>query len=422
MTHFSYCFRYILSLTLLIGVWSVASATDWPQFLGPTIDGHVPAECNPPMQWSETENVVWKTPIHDLGWSSPVIEKGQIWMTTATEDGKKLFAVCVDKTSGKIVHDIQVFDVASPQSRNATNSYASPTPVIEEGRVYVFYGYAGLACLDTATGQTIWSRRDFVCDHHLNGAGSSPILYENLLIFHVDGTDVQYIAAVDRKTSQTVWKTLRAFDYGNTVIDGRKAYGTPLLVKYGGKDYLVSCAPQEGYAYDPATGQERWHITYKGGYSNTAVPNFWNGNVVLNTGFTKAKYLCFPLESQGKVAEESIRWTFDKNVPLCTTAVVVGNALYFCDGKGVATCLNLETGEAHWSQRFGGTFWASPIVVKNRIYFFDDKETATIIEANTKECRVLRKNKLESGCMATPAVSGNRFYIRTKTHLYCIGR
>ena len=418
-------FRYIFSLfctAIFTGVFSTAQATDWPQFLGPTLNGHAPAECDPPLVWSETQNVVWKTPIHDLGWSSPVIAKDQVWMTTATEDGKELFAVCVNKNSGEIVHDIKVFDVAEPQKKNGMNSYASPTPVVEEGRVYVSFGYAGLACLDTATGRTIWSRRDFVCDHHNNAPGSSPVMYKNLLIFPVDGIDVQYIAAVDRKTGDTVWKTDRSFDYSDIVIDCKKAYGTPLVLNVNGKDWLISCAAQEGYAYDPATGRERWHVTYPGGFSNTPVPGFWNGNIILNTGFTSAMYLCFPLECQGNIADDSILWTFAKNVPLCATAAVVGDAMYFCDGQGVATCLNLETGEARWSERFGGNFWASPVVVKNRIYFFDDNGTTTVIEATPKECNVLRKNELETGCMATPAVSGNRLYIRTKTDIYCIGQ
>ena len=123
-----------------------------------------------------------------------------------------MFAVCLDRATGKIVHDVKVFDTPKPEHIADVNSYASPTPAIEAGRVYVHYGTYGTACLDTQTGQVLWTRRDLNCDHH-EGPGSSPILFENLLIVHVDGRDVQYVVALDKQTGQTVWKTNRSIDY-----------------------------------------------------------------------------------------------------------------------------------------------------------------------------------------------------------------
>ena len=161
-----------LATVLLIPALGLGGET-WPEFRGPSGDGHSDA-VGLPLRWSETENVKWKTPIHDKGWSSPVIWGTQIWLTTATEDGKQLFVLCVDRDTGKIVHDRKLFEVAKPGFCPPHNSYASPTPVLEEGRVYVHFGSYGTACLDTASGQTIWARRDLPCDHY-RAPGSSPI-------------------------------------------------------------------------------------------------------------------------------------------------------------------------------------------------------------------------------------------------------
>ena len=142
--------QFLTLLALTLSATFAAAGENWPQYRGPSGDGHADAK-GLPIHWSETENIKWKTAIHDKGWSSPVIWGDQIWMTTALASGKELFAVCVDRASGKIVHDLKVFDVEKPQFCIDFNSYASPTPVIEAGRVYVHFGSAGTACLDSTT-------------------------------------------------------------------------------------------------------------------------------------------------------------------------------------------------------------------------------------------------------------------------------
>jgi len=165
-----------------------SAAENWPEFRGPSADGMSTAQ-GLPVTWSETENVAWKTPIHGKAWSSPVIWQDQVWLTTATPDGKQLSAICVDRDSGRIAHDLVVFEIAEPQFCHEFNSYASCTPVIEAGRIYVHYGSAGTACLDTSTGKTLWTRQDLPCDH-FRGPGASPILYGDLLIVSLDGFDL----------------------------------------------------------------------------------------------------------------------------------------------------------------------------------------------------------------------------------------
>src|SRR5205814_3789462 len=137
---------------------------------------------------------------------SPVVWGNQVWLTTAADGGAELYAVCLDRDSGKVLHDVKVFDVENPKEVfHPFNSEASPTPAVEEGRVYVHFGSAGTACLDTATARIRWTRQDFPCDH-FRGPGSSPILYGDLVILTFDGFDAQYLAALDKKTGKTVWK------------------------------------------------------------------------------------------------------------------------------------------------------------------------------------------------------------------------
>src|SRR5438128_1387050 len=194
--------RWIVAVLLMSP--AVAIAGNWPAFRGPHADGHADAT-GLPITWSETENVRWKAAIPGKGWSSPVVWDNQVWVTTAQPDAKKLFALCLDRATGRIVHDVLVFDVEKPAFVHAYNSPASPTPVIEAGRIYVHFGSTGTACLDTATGKILWTRQDLPCDHY-RGAGSSPITFENLLILTFDGFDFQYLAALDKTTGKTVWK------------------------------------------------------------------------------------------------------------------------------------------------------------------------------------------------------------------------
>jgi len=174
MKSISPIWRLLLCLVLCA---SVRAGENWPQFRGPGGQG-ISDAMNLPIKWSETENLKWTTPIHGKAWSSPVIWKDQIWLTTATEDGHELSVLKVDKNTGKILLDKKLFDVANPQYCHPFNSYASPTPVIEEGRIYITFGSPGTACLDTTTGKKIWERTDFVCNHY-RGAGSSPIIWQN---------------------------------------------------------------------------------------------------------------------------------------------------------------------------------------------------------------------------------------------------
>jgi outer membrane protein assembly factor BamB len=407
----------LVLLGLLLAVLAVAAEDTWPEFRGPSGDGHSQAR-GLPLRWSETENIRWKTPIHDKGWSSPVIWDNQIWMTTATPDGKRLYAICVDRDSGKIVHDIHLFDVEKPGYCPTLNSYASPTPVLEAGRVYVHFGSYGTACLDTATGKVIWSRRDLPCDHW-RAPGSSPIVYNGLLFIHFDGFDEQYVVALDKITGRTVWKRDRDINYGTDDGDLKKAFGTPSIVTVNRQAQLISPSAVATTAYEPATGRELWKV-YHGGMNVAARPLYGHGLLFLCTGSGGLyRLLAVRPDGNGDVTKTHISWTENRGVPSRCSLLLVDDLLYMMNEVGVALCLDAHTGQPVWQKRVGGEFSASPIYADGRIYFFSQDGVAHVIQPG-REGKVLAQNRLDDGCMASPAVAGKAIFVRTKTHLYRI--
>jgi len=379
-----------------------------------------------PLTWSEEKNVRWKTAVHGKAWSSPIVLENQVWMTTADEKGHELSAVALDRDSGKIVHDMKLFHVETPQYAHPFNSYASPSPVGEPGRVYVTFGSPGTAAIDTRTAKVLWERRDLECNH-FRGAGSSPILFRNLLIMHYDGSDVQYVVALDKDTGRTVWKTPRSVDYKDLGPDGkpkadgdfRKAFATPQIIEVGGEPLLISLGGRAAYGYEPMTGKERWRIEEHGSHSTSTRPVAGHGMVFYPTGFDTPKLFAIRPDGTGDATATHVVWTFARSVPNKPSILLIDDLLYMINDVGIASAVEAKTGELVWQSRVGGTFSASPIAVNGRIYLFDEDGKTTVIEAG-REFKPLAENTLDNGFMASPAVGGNALYVRTPTDVYRI--
>lgn len=423
--------KLVLPLLVALSPWLALPAwsdENWPQFRGPTGQGHSSA-IGLPLTWSETENVKWKTPIPGKAWSSPVVFGQRIWLTTATEDGTELFALSLDRATGRILHHLKLFHVEKPQYADRFNSYGSPTPAIEAGRVYITFGSPGTACLDAETGRVLWERRDLPCNHW-RGAGSSPTLWRDLLILHFDGADYQYVVALDKATGKTVWKTDRSVDFrdlnaeGKPTRDGdfRKAFSSPLVIEHEGKPVLISTGSKATYAYDPATGKELWRVEENRHHSGTVRPVVGHGMVYTATGLARGELWAVKLGGSGVVTDSHVVWKVARNVPNRPSPLLVGDLLFMIDQDGgVASCLDARTGEVLWRERLPGTgnHSSSPVHADGRIYFFNENGDGTVIAAS-REFKVLAENKLETGCMASPAVAGQALFLRTKTHLYRI--
>lgn len=402
-----------------------ASTSSWSEMRGPTSNGHAHAT-DLPAQWSETENVRWKTAIHDLGWSTPAILGNQIWLTTATQDGKKMYAVCVARDSGRIIHDILLFENETPRPLgNSLNCYAAPSPTIEPGRVYVHFGSYGTACLDTSTGETLWERRDLPCNH-FRGPGSSVVLFEDLLLLHMDGSDHQYVAALNKATGETVWKTLRSTDYGDLDENGnpkangdfRKAFNTPLLTQIDGTWQMISAGAKAMYGYAPRTGEELWTVTFKN-HSSSPRPVRGHGLFYLCAGYGGDGLLAVRTGGRGDVTATHVAWTHERQIPRRSSPVLVDDQLYFVSDQGIATSLDARSGEQIWVQRLEGEYSSSAIYADNKIYFSNQDGKTTVIRPG-RECNIVGSGQLDEGIMASPAVVDDGLYLRTRSHLYRI--
>jgi outer membrane protein assembly factor BamB len=400
-------------------------AENWPQFRGPDGNGHSDAR-GLPLHWSEARNVVWKTAIHDRGWSSPVIFGKQIWLTSASKDGRELFVLCIDRDTGKIIRDWKLFHVEQPQFAHAFNTHASPTPVIEEGRVYITFGAAGTACIDTRTFRVLWERRDIECNH-FRGAGSSPILFRDLLLMHFDGSDHQFVIALDKKTGRTVWRTKRSIDFqdldqnGKPAADGdlRKAFSTPHVMQINGRWEMVSLGAKAAYSYDPFTGKELWRVEERGQHSASTRPVIGHGMIFFPTGFAAGQLFAVRTGGEGLITDTHVVWKVKRGVSNKPSILLVDDLIYMIGDTGIASCVDAKTGEQVWQQRIGGEYSASPVYADGRLWFFSEDGKTTVLKPG-RVFEKLAENQLDDGFLASPAIAGMAFFLRTRTHLYRI--
>jgi outer membrane protein assembly factor BamB len=398
-----------VAAVLVAALSTSVAAEDWPEFRGPTGQGHS-IERGLPLEWDESKNVVWKTPVPGRGWSSPVVANGRVWLTTATEDGGgSLRLLSFDVATGRLDTDTEVFTVRGSRSPNPKNSRASPTPIVEGDRVYVHFGADGTAAV-TTDGKVAW--KVVLTYQSQHGNGGSPALYQDLLIVNCDGGDEAFVVALDKATGRVRWRTPRRYPYD-------QSYTTPLVINVNGSDQLVSIGAYRAAAYEPRTGREIWRVSYGSGFSNVPRPVHGHGLVYIATGFQQPTLLAVRTGGTGDVTRSHVAWTMTRQAPYTPSVLLVGDELYVVSDIGIATCLDARTGATHWMQRLGGNYSASPIYADGRIYFLNEEGTATVL-APGREFRVLARNTLDGSTLASIAVSNGSLFIRSDTHLYRI--
>jgi outer membrane protein assembly factor BamB len=406
----------LLVLLLIAGTGVLGQAEDWPQFRGPTGQGHA-TERGLPLEWSETKNIAWKTPVPGLGWSSPVVAGGRVWLTTVVESKERrgrvsasLRALAFDVATGREVVNVEVFRLDEAGYVNPKNSRASPTPIVEGDRVYVHFGAEGTAALSTS-GEILWTTRLRYESQH--GNGGSPTLYRDLLIVNCDGNGGDaYVVALDTATGKTRWKTSRR-------RPADQAYSTPLVITVGDRDQLVSVGAYRAAAYEPLTGQEIWRVSYGDGFSNVPRPVFGQGLVFIATGFQTPSLIAVRPDGKGDVTRTHVAWTITRGAPYTPSPLLVGNDLYYVSDTGVLSLAEATSGQVVWQQRLGGNYSASPVLVDGKIYFQSEEGMTTVI-APGREFRRLATNRLDGATLASMAVSNGSLFIRSHTHLYRI--
>jgi len=409
----------------LISCTSVSQDKNWTHFRGTNLNAVAETE-RIPVHWNES-NMKWKTEIHNMGYSSPVVFGNQIWLTTAKPDGKELYAVCIDFKTGKIIYDIKVFTPPETARKNSVNTFASPTPCIEKGFVYVHFGNMGTACINTSNGSIVWKSDEFTVKN-IHGAGSSPVLYKNLLILHYEGSDVRYVVALNKLDGKLVWRSDRPLEPYETLAEvGKLAYITPIIINVKGQDMLISNGSAVCQALNPETGEEIWRLV-DGAETTIAMPFtedgvlFWNcGYIVGADGIQYSDLLAVNPDGKGDITGTNIIWKKqDKPAENQMLSPVIKNGLiYSVTPMNMMMCIDAKTGNEIWTRHVTSSYNASPIYINGNVWFFSTKGEVLTLKAG-RNYEVVAQNQMDSGIWATPAVLRNSMILRTQKYLYRI--
>ena len=435
----------LFSTSLLIAAAAcTASAADWPQFRGPRGNGTAEA-VGLPTSWGGFGEVAWQTEIPGRGWSSPIVVGDRVWFTAAEslalpDDERErklqqglykdfqeqfqahsavtLYAIEIDAKTGELLRNIELFTCEDPQPIHATNTYASPTPLYDGQRLVCHFGSLGTVALDLKAGQVVWKQRFQLDD--ITGPGSSPVLWQDLVILPCDGVDEQFVVALDKQTGDAVWRTPRPAIKAEGKL--RRAFSTPLIVPHGTHEQVIVPGAEWVCSYDPASGRELWRVNIgKGAHATIPRPVYRDGLVYVCTGYMKPQLWAIRTSGSGDVTDTHVAWKHDKQVPEISSPIVVGSELYFASPLGVLTCLDAASGKQIWQHRLGGNYAASPIAADGKL-FFTSQEGMTSVLRPGREYVELARNQLIGQTMASPAIAGRSLLIRTDRVLYCVGK
>lgn len=417
MKNHPFCFTAMLVLIALT-LTAEQIRADWPEFRGPTGDGHAES-AKPPLRWSATEGIRWKVPVPGKAWSTPVVAGDRVFVSTAIgEDGSplSLCALAFDLASGKELWRTEIFHPESVFAHQK-NSQASPTPVYAEGRLYVHFGHYGTAALDASDGKVLWTQTtlSYAPTH---GNGGSPVLYGGKLIYACDGESDPFVVALDAKDGSIAWKSAR-----NVVVSKTFSFSTPLLVSIQGKTQAIIPGSGAVISYDPDTGREIWRFRYGEGFSVVPRPVFQDGIVYVCSGFARAVLYAIRTDGQGDVTDTHLAWKEEKRVPRESSPILVSKLIFFNDDKGILSCLDAETGAVHYQERLDGRggYSSSPVYANSHLYFHNGDGVTTVIRPD-KTFQKIAENELGEYGLSSFAVIADGFIFRTENHLLRIGK
>jgi outer membrane protein assembly factor BamB len=397
-------------ITLCLALSSSLWAENWPRWRGPRGDG-TSLEKNIPTQWSETQNIAWKTAIPGKGHASPIVWNDRVFVVTAEKEKKQRLLLCLDRSNGKILWQQTVLE-APLEHVNSLNSYASSTPATDGERVYVSFldvDRMFVAAYDFE-GHQVWAVHPgaFASMH---GYCSSPVLWRDTVIVNGDHDGSGYLVALDRATGRTMWKTPRP---NNT-----RSYCTPLIGPMGGRNQMVLSGSKGVAGYDPDTGEQRWIID--GPTEQFVASLVYNGELLFMTcGFPQFFMQAIRPDGTGNVTKTHVAWQKDKDCSYVPSPIAVGPYFLVVSDTGVATCLEAASGRSVWRERLGPHYSASLVTANGLVYFLSDKGEATIVRPGP-QLEIVARNALGEETYASPALSDGQIFLRGTNHLYCIG-
>lgn len=398
-----------------------ADGGDWPEFRGPNQNGTV-AVTRAPREWSDKENVVWHTPTQGLGWSSPVVFRDRIYITSArnTVSGNSdlagpqtLHLECYDANTGKLLFDrILIEQDKDAPSIHKKNSHASPTVLAHGEKLYVHFGHQGTLCTDLE-GNIVWRNHEHAYPP-VHGNGGSPILLSNKLFLTCDGGDTAYTLALDASSGKEVWRAPRGI-----TTDRPFSFCTPQAIQVGGKWQVISPGSDIVQSLDPETGNVLWSVSYEG-FSVVPRPIYYRGLVLICTGYMTPKLLAIDPTGEGDVTETHVRWTYGTGVPNTPSIVPVDDQIVMVSDGGVASGVDVESGKKVWQKRLGGNYSASPIAMGNTVYFQSESGEAIVMEIGA-EPKEISRAVLPGRVFASYAWLNGDWIIRAENGLYRIG-
>ncbi len=405
------------ALFVLLAGSGFALAGNWPAWRGPHGDGHCP-ETDLPLKWSPTENVRWKVALPADGNSTPAVWGDRVFLTQATERGRRRALLCLDRATGKQLWKAET-TYADKETTHATNPYCSASPATDGERVVVCHGSAGLFCYDL-TGKELW-RKDVGRMEHIWGNAASPVLHGDLVILWVGPGEKQVLLAVDKRNGNTVWEhDEQGGSDGITNKEWVGSWSTPIVVRVGGRDELILGVPQKVKGFDPKTGKELWSCAGLGKLVYTSPVCSADGVVVAMSGF-HGPALAVRAGGNGDVTKTHRLWHHARQNPQrIGSAVVVGEHAYLVNEQGLAQCFELKTGKDLWDQkRVDVKPWSSLVKAGDRLYV-TGQGGETLVLAASPEFKELARNPLREMTRASIAVADGELFIRTYKHLWCI--
>lgn len=406
----------LLGLAGTLAMAASGPAAGWPEFRGPGGQGTGLAT-GLPVEWSPSKNIAWRQPVPGAGWSSPVVSGGRVYLTSAIAGENEpagLFLLCHESSTGRLLWRTEIFSAAESPAQPAHDRSlpASPTPLVEGDRIYVYFGHHGAAAVDP-TGRIVWRNSRLRFDP-VPPNGGSPILVGDLLVYVADCATAPSVTALDKRTGQIRWRTARA-------IPGQLKFSftTPLVVTAGGRAQLVVPGSGRVTALDPDDGRELWRVNYHDDHSLAPRPVYAHGLVFVAAGYLRAELLAIRPDGAGDVTDTHVAWRLTKGAPITPAMVAAGDHLYAVNDAGVATCWDAKTGEIRWQERLEGNYAAAPVVADGKVYFLSETGVGTVVAARPEFAR-LATNRLEERSLASMAVAENSLFVRTERALYRI--
>lgn len=418
--------RTCISLFSLISVLAISldshgKVVDWPKYRGPSEQG-VSEAVNVPIEWSTEKNIVWKSEIPGRGWSSPLLIDGKIVLTTAMEetvdDLHDLKVLQLDAESGEIlwIKTVLHATIAEGEDRHPKNSLASPTPAIEDGVIYAHFGHMGTVALDFDTGKTLWKQK--IPYTAKNGAGGSPVVVDNLLVYTTDSFEEPVVTALYKGTGEIAWRTTRSHQVKNNF-----SHGTPLVIQNNGRTEIISPGSGMVGAYRPEDGKELWLVRYPMGFSMSTRPIFVDGMLYMGTGFSRPSFYAIRVDgATGDLTDTHVEWMYHKSMPKTPSPNYVNGNVITLEDDGRLQSLDSETGELRWMEPLRGKFSASPVQVGDLLYIVSEEGLCLVIRVRDDGCEIISEMEMEEETLASPAIVDNTIYLRTRHHLWKIAK